>query len=105
MRVTGGEVTYRQGQQLLQRHGAVVGIRGRPRCLVGIAPRRVGVDAAELASRQSLGTRVLRSSTVQVAFDVIAPTAGRLLCTCARSSRTDLGLPSVAIVSSHQSSQ
>ena len=102
MKVTGGEVTYWQGQQLLQRHGAVVGIRGRPRCLVGIAPRRVGVDAAELAT---VAQRVLRSSTVQVAFDVIAPTAGRLLCTCARSSRTDRGLPSVAIVSSHPSSQ
>ena len=50
MRVPSGEVTYRQGQQLLQRHRAVVGIRGRPRCLVGIAPRRVGVDAAELAT-------------------------------------------------------
>ena len=52
--------------------------------------------------RQSL-TSVPRSFTVQVAFDVIAPTAGRFLCTCARSSRTDRGLPSVVIASSHQS--
>jgi hypothetical protein len=50
-------------------------------------------------------TRLPRSSTVQVASDVIAPTAGRLLCSWARSSRTERGLPSVAMVSSHESSQ
>jgi hypothetical protein len=79
-----------------------VAIRGGPRCLVRIAPRRVGVDTAVFAT---IAHERARSFTVQVAFDVIAPMAGRLLCTCARSSRTERGLPPVLIVSSHQSSQ